>query len=176
MTFYELVLLEARAMNRDKGMRRVAMGVMVAVAVLGAACASKAPGPAAGGSTTSPTASSGTGSNGGNAYGGTGGYGRSGGGSASTSPTPASGTIQQGAGGALVFAPTSLTVTQGEKLTVVNVGSAAHTFTITGHGIDVVNNPGQQAQVAIELAPGTYQFICRFHVGSGMKGTLVVTG
>jgi plastocyanin len=165
-------------MNRVKGMQRAAVGVMAVVAVLGAACASKAPGPAAGGTTTSPTDSSanGTGSDGGNPYGGTGGYGKYGGGSTSTSPTPASGTIQQGPGGALVFAPTSLTVTQGQNLTVVNVGSAAHTFTIQGHGIDVVNHAGQQQQVAINLAPGTYQFICQFHVGSGMKGTLTVKG
>ena len=147
------------------------MGVMAALAILGTACASKASGPAAGGSPTSPTASptTGTGS-GGNPYG------RYGGGSTSTPPPPAAGTIQQGAGGALVFAPTSLTVTQGQKLTISNVGSAAHTFTISGHGINVVNNPGQQQQVAVNLAPGTYQFICTFHVGFGMKGTLIVKG
>jgi plastocyanin len=67
-------------------------------------------------------------------------------------------------------------VTKGESITVTNVGSAAHTFTITGKGVDVVNNPGQSQKVTIDLAPGTYQFICRFHVSFGMKGTLTVSG
>jgi len=55
-------------------------------------------------------------------------------------------------------------------------GTASHTFTITGKGIDVVNSPGQSQNVTINLAPGTYQFICRFHVSLGMRGTLTVTG
>jgi plastocyanin len=95
---------------------------------------------------------------------------------ASSSSSGAAGvTLQQGAGG-FVFAPTTLTVTKGESINVTNVGTVAHTFTITGKGIDVVNNPGQSQQVAITLPPGTYQFICRFHVSLGMKGTLTVTG
>ncbi len=84
-------------------------------------------------------------------------------------------TIQQGAGG-FVFSPSMLTLRKGEGLTVSNVGSATHTFTITGKGVDVVNTPGQSQNVTITLAPGTYQFICRFHVSFGMKGTLTVTG
>ncbi len=95
---------------------------------------------------------------------------------ASSSSTSAAGvTLQQGAGG-FVFAPTTLTVKKGESINVKNVGTVAHTFTITGKGIDVVNNPGQSQQVTINLPAGTYQFICRFHVSLGMKGTLTVTG
>jgi plastocyanin len=90
------------------------------------------------------------------------------------SPSAAGATIQQGAGG-FVFSPTTLTVKKGESITVTNVGTASHTFTITGKGIDVVNSPGQSQNVSITLAPGTYQFICRFHVSLGMKGTLTVT-
>ena len=85
-------------------------------------------------------------------------------------------TLQQGASGALVFAPTQLTVTKGTSITVRNVGSAQHTFTVTGQSIDTENQPGQSQQVTIDLAPGTYPFICRFHVSQGMKGTLVVQG
>ena len=85
-------------------------------------------------------------------------------------------TLQQGAGGALVFAPTELTVAKGTTITVSNVGSATHTFTVTGQSIDVENQPGQSQQVTIDLPPGTYPFICRFHVSQGMKGTLVVQG
>ena len=84
-------------------------------------------------------------------------------------------TVQQGAGG-FRFAPSTLTVKQGDSLAVTNVGTASHTFTITGKGIDVVNSPGQSQNVTINLAPGTYQFICRFHVSLGMRGTLTVTG
>ena len=91
-----------------------------------------------------------------------------------TSPSAAGPTVQQGAGG-FVFSPTTLTVKKGESITVTNVGSASHTFTITDKGIDVVNSPGQSQNVSITLAPGTYQFICRFHVSLGMKGTLTVT-
>jgi plastocyanin len=85
-------------------------------------------------------------------------------------------TLEQGAGGALVFAPTQLTVKQGTTITVTNVGSVPHTFTVTGQSIDIENQPGQSQQVAIDLAPGTYPFICRFHVSEGMKGTLIVQG
>lgn len=82
--------------------------------------------------------------------------------------------LKQGAGG-LVFSPTSLTVKKGASVDVSNVGSSAHTFTINGKGIDVVNDPGQSQKVTITLAPGTYPFVCRFHEAQGMKGTLTVT-
>src|SRR5437879_4144985 len=83
--------------------------------------------------------------------------------------------IEQGPGGKLVFAPSTFSVKTGTTITVSNVGSLQHTFTITGQGIDVTNNPGASQDVTIDLAPGTYPFICRFHVSSGMKGTLTVT-
>jgi len=98
--------------------------------------------------------------------------------SPATSGSPSAGggvTLQQGAGG-LVFTPSTLTVKTGDVLAVANVGSASHTFTITGNGIDVVNQPGQTQNVTISLAPGTYPFVCRFHESLGMKGTLTVTG
>jgi plastocyanin len=99
---------------------------------------------------------------------------------ATTAPTtsPATGgtTLQQGPGNQLVFSPTTLTVKHGTSITVSNVStSTPHTFTITGKGIDITNNGGQSQQVTINLPPGTYPFFCKFHVSSGMKGTLVVT-
>ena len=88
-----------------------------------------------------------------------------------------SATLQQGAGNQLVFSPTSLSVSKGTTLTVKNVSSStAHTFTIQGKGINVVNQAGKSATVKVDLPPGTYPFICTFHVSSGMKGTLTVTG
>ena len=61
-------------------------------------------------------------------------------------------------------------------LTNVSTGAdASHTFTIEGHGIDITSAAGQTQQMTISLAPGTYPFICKFHVSLGMKGTLTVT-
>jgi plastocyanin len=50
-----------------------------------------------------------------------------------------------------------------------------HTFTVTGQSIDITNDAGQSQTVTINLPAGTYPFICRFHQGLGMKGTLTVT-
>src|SRR6266536_3735881 len=69
-------------------------------------------------------------------------------------------TIMQGPGGQFVFSPATISVNKGTTLTVQNVGSTAHTFTITDQGIDITNNPGQSKAVTINLAAGTYTFIC----------------
>ena len=55
-----------------------------------------------------------------------------------------------------------------------NVSETPHTFTVTGYGIDDETPSGKASQITIDLPPGTYPFICRFHVSLGMKGTLVV--
>jgi plastocyanin len=65
-------------------------------------------------------------------------------------------------------------VTQGQTIKLVNVSDAAHTFTVTGQGIDIETLPGKTAKVTIDLPPGTYPFVCHFHESMGMKGTLVV--
>ncbi len=152
---------------QGKRVVRTAIGVVVMLAVLGSACAKKSATPGAG--ATTPAA---TGSGGSTGYGD---YGR-GGGSGSPSSPPAPGTVQQGAGGQLVFSPVSLSVKQGVTIMISNVSTdTAHTFTITGKGIDIVNAPGHTQSVAINLTPGTYRFICRFHQMFGMMGTLTVT-
>ncbi len=97
-------------------------------------------------------------------------------GGAATGGAAGSSAIEQGPNGQLVFAPSSLSVKKGTNLTIKNVGTNAHTFTITGQGIDITNDVGQTHQVTISLPPGTYPFICRFHQNSGMTGTLTVTG
>lgn len=38
----------------------------------------------------------------------------------------------------------------------------------------MVNSGGQSQEVTINLAPGTYRFVCRFHESLGMEGTLIV--
>jgi plastocyanin len=144
------------------------IGAVALVALIGVACGSKTPATSGGGSTT-PAMS------GGGGYGG--GYGGGGGGGQSPSAGPAaSATVKQGVAGQLAFSPATLTVKKGDTIEIDDVASIPHTFTIDGKGIDVVNEGGQNQTVAITLAPGTYTFICRFHVSSGMKGTLTVTG
>ena len=83
-------------------------------------------------------------------------------------------TLREGPGNGYTFAPSTVTVNQGQLITVDNVSQVPHTFTVTGHGIDVETQPGKTSQITIDLPPGTYPFICRFHVSLGMKGTLVV--
>ena len=72
------------------------------------------------------------------------------------------------------FAPSTVTVTEGSTVLVHNGSATPHTFTVSGHGIDVVTNGGQSSSVVVNLPPGTYSFICRFHASLGMTGTLVV--
>jgi plastocyanin len=118
----------------------------------------------------------------GGAFGGGGGYDGGGygdvgkGGNGSVSGSAASATVKQGSGGQLAFSPTTLTVKKGDVIEVDDVASIPHTFTVEGQDVDVVNSGGQSQTVTIDLKPGTYSFICRFHVGSGMRGTLTVTG
>jgi plastocyanin len=139
-----------------------AIGAMLVIAVVGAACAKSAP--TSGGSLTPAGGSTQSG------------------GQMTTPPStlPASPavialTLQQGAGG-FVFSPSTFEVKQGEAITVSNVGTVPHTFTVQGQNINVVNSPGQSTDVTIDLAPGVYPFICSFHVQLGMMGTLTVTG
>ena len=83
-------------------------------------------------------------------------------------------TVQEGPGNAFLFSPSTVTVTKGRTITLDNVSNVPHTFTVTGQGIDLETQPGKTSTVTINLPPGTYPFICRFHVSLGMKGTLVV--
>lgn len=145
------------------------MAAAAVLATLTAACASSG---AQSGGGNSPTSASSSGSSDGGAYGGRYGYGP---GPSSTPSQPGagfSGTVQQGVTG-FTFTPSTFTVKEGAKITVTNAGSIDHTFTVKG--IDVVNSPGQSHQVVIDLAPGTYTFVCRFHASLGMKGTITVT-
>jgi hypothetical protein len=63
----------------------------------------------------------------------------------------------------------------GQLITLDNVSQVPHAFTVTGHGIDVETQPGKTSLITIDLPPGIYPLICRFHVSLGMKGTLVVS-
>lgn len=135
---------------------------LIALALVAAACGNNASATTSGGTTTTPTPTptpsppSSTG-----------------GGSPTMAPTTAK-TVIEGPGNSFAFMPSTIKVTQGTTLKLDNVSDAAHTFTVTGQGIDVETQPGQTSQVTIDLPPGTYPFICRFHQSLGMTGTLVV--
>jgi len=156
--------------------KAVAAGAL-ALTLLGAACANDDGGNAGAGGATGGAVTGGTGSSGssgGGAYGGGGGYGSSGGMTGSTST---------GGGSSVLtltqvnyqFTPAKITVHQGDTITVSDTNpNTPHTFTVTGTDIDVSNDAMSSQDVTIDLAPGTYPFICRFHESQGMTGTLVV--
>src|SRR5262245_14479733 len=56
-------------------------------------------------------------------------------------------TVVEGPRNAFAFMPSTITVTQGTTLKLDNVSDAAHTFTVTGRGIDVETQPGQTSRV-----------------------------
>ncbi len=78
------------------------------------------------------------------------------------------------------FEPENLTATFGEnaELTVRNAGKLPHTFTIDELRVDEEIAPGKTVTLKLSPAePGEFNFYCRFHLGSGMRGSIrVLTG
>jgi plastocyanin len=73
------------------------------------------------------------------------------------------------------FSPSALTLHSGDSVLVTNKDLAAHTFTISSLGVDS-GNMGQGDTFRYRFrAPGTYTFVCTYHSGLGMTGTLTVT-
>ncbi|MFC1418394.1 cupredoxin domain-containing protein [Streptacidiphilus cavernicola] len=72
------------------------------------------------------------------------------------------------------FAPDALTVKPGQKLTVVNKDSTAHTLTATGNKAFDTGTiaPGATATFTAPSTPGSYPYICTIH--QFMHGTLTV--
>jgi len=93
--------------------------------------------------------------------------------------TSASATPESGAGGSAVtindfkFAPASVTVKSGAKVTITNDDSTAHTATADdGASFDTGTlDPGSSQAVSVSK-PGNYAYHCNIH--PFMKGTLVV--
>ena len=135
----------------------------VVLALVGAACGKSATASENGGGSSGSGSGTSTGSSGtsGSGYGG-------GGGSMMAT------TVLEGPDNGFTFSPSTVTVHQGQTITLTNVSDTAHTFTVTGQGIDIETMPGKTDKVTIDLPPGTYPFVCRFHESMGMKGTLVV--
>ncbi|MFL5842964.1 MAG: cupredoxin family copper-binding protein [Thermoleophilaceae bacterium] len=105
-----------------------------------------------------------------------------GGGSSSNSSAKASGASPQPASGGsssavkisnFKFAPASLTVKSGARLTVTNNDSTAHTATANdGHSFDTGTvNQGASRTITVSK-PGSYPYHCSIH--PFMHGTLVV--
>jgi len=75
----------------------------------------------------------------------------------------------------LAFSPDEIEVTSGDSITATNPeASVPHTFTVTDTDIDVEVGAGAEESIAIDLDPGRYDVVCRFHEGSGMTATLTV--
>ena len=135
---------------------RLAIAAVIVLAVFAAACSSNS-------SSSSSTTTGGT--------------------STSTSSAPSGGTDVSGkttfdiSAQNFFFSPSELDGTAGQtlKLTVTNDGTTAHTFTIDSQQVDITLQPGQSQQVSVTFPQsGSVEFYCKFHVSSGMKGTLTV--
>ncbi|HXG41863.1 MAG TPA: cupredoxin domain-containing protein [Dehalococcoidia bacterium] len=72
------------------------------------------------------------------------------------------------------FSPSRISAQAGQPLTVTvrNDGQAPHTFTIQDLNVDITVQPGQSMTVTFTPRAASYTFVCRFHAGAGMTGTL----
>lgn len=69
------------------------------------------------------------------------------------------------------FTPTELSVTDGQTITVTNIGETSHTFTTDDEAIDETIGAGETVEVPL-TGVTSGGFHCRFH--SQMVGTLTV--
>ena len=69
------------------------------------------------------------------------------------------------------FSPTELSVTEGQTITVTNIGETSHTFTTDDEGIDQTIGVGETVEITL-TGVTSGGFHCEFH--SQMTGTLTV--
>jgi len=75
-----------------------------------------------------------------------------------------------------LFDPHTVRVASGDDVAVRNGNTKTpHTFTVVGEDVDLELGPLETESATIDLSPGTYDLICRFHEELGMTGTLKVT-
>jgi plastocyanin len=75
-----------------------------------------------------------------------------------------------------LFDPRTVRVARGDVVAVRNGNTKTpHTFTVVGEDVDLELGPLETESTTIDLSPGTYDLICRFHEELGMTGTLKVT-
>jgi len=154
------------------------MRVLVALAalvVLAAACGSDSNDSGAGGATGATAATGATDSGSGDDPGAGSLYGGSNGMTGATAATGANADVSVSLNNYL-FDPATVRVSGGDVVAVRNANAKTpHTFTVVGEDVDLELAPLTTETTTIDLAPGTYQLICRFHESLGMKATLKVT-
>lgn len=166
--------------------KRVLMG-LASLMLLAAACGgdSNDTAGAAGTGSGSTGTSAATGASGGTDSGGDpGAGGLYGGANGMTGATGATGATGMGAKAVDVsvslnnylFDPGVVKVARGDLVAVRNGNAKTpHTFTVVGQHIDLELAPLTTETTTIDLPPGTYQLICRFHESFGMTATLKVS-
>jgi plastocyanin len=147
----------------DTHMRSRAMVALAALLLLGAACG-------------------GDGGSDGGSDGGAGGGPYGGGGASPTAGGAVGGGEDEGGGETaatvqvnnFLFAPSDIEVAAGSEIQVKNGNpNTAHTFTVEGTDIDLELSAMDSEDVTIDLDPGSYDVICRFH--GQMTATLTAT-
>jgi plastocyanin len=150
---------------------------LAALAVLAAACGGDSNDAGAGGATaTGATAATGATDSGSGDDPGAGSlYGGSNGTTGATGATGANADVSVSLNNFL-FDPATVKVSSGDVVAVRNANAKTpHTFTVVGEDVDLELAPLTTETTTIDLAPGTYQLICRFHESLGMKATLKVS-
>lgn len=106
-------------------------------------------------------------------------YGGGGGGDAETGSTGAAGAGEASLTVALnnyLFDPAQFEVESGATIDVQNANAnTPHTFTVKGTDLDIELAPLTSETAVIDLDPGSYDVICRFHTAFDMEATLTVT-
>ena len=160
-----------------RGVRMRVLVALAALAVLAAACGSDSNDAGAGGaSATGATAATGATDSGSGDDPGAGSlYGGSNGMTGATGDTGAKADVSVSLNNYL-FDPATVRVSSGDVVAVRNANAKTpHTFTVVGENVDLELAPLTTETTTIDLAPGTYQLICRFHESLGMKATLKVS-
>jgi plastocyanin len=70
------------------------------------------------------------------------------------------------------FAPATITVAKGTKITFTNDDQTAHTATSTQKAFDTGTVAPGASKAVVVSTPGTYTYICQFH--AFMHGTVIV--
>ena len=73
------------------------------------------------------------------------------------------------------FHPSCVIARSEQSISIANQDSVLHNFTIAGTQVDVDIQRGTTFNgESAGLAPGTYQFFCKYHKSSGMVEVIVV--
>jgi cytochrome c oxidase subunit II len=77
----------------------------------------------------------------------------------------------------LKFQPASLSVKVGDVVQWTNTGSSVHNVTFDNKQVPSSDTQNAGDKFELKFAkPGTYHYVCTFHVSVGMQGTITVTG